>query len=317
MREKVKEENLMFSDNVLAIIYALTAYSMLNIGLVLEKKGASELPAIEKTSVAANIRGFLSNPKWLIGFILTNVQILPLFMALGYGQISLVSPMMGFGMVVLVLFSVIYLKEAINRPMLAGIALTIAGIVILNAVNSDEEISYSIAEITVIIKQPASIGFFIFLVTGTAVPALFCIFSGYRASDVLFGVSSGFAAAIGFIFSKIMMSSFDMSDFCRSLVQNLATWQFYFFLILITGFNLGSMVFQQLGFQKGKAVILAPIFTVCTVVIPVFTGVVFFGDWLRFSFLIAAIRAGAIIMLLAGITVLSYFNSLNKTIAPT
>ena len=69
------------------------------------------------------------------------------------------------------------------------------------------------------------------------------------------------------------------------------------------------MVMQQFGFQKGKAVVVAPVYTVATVVLPALVGVVVFGEWARFGGGVAAGQAGAMVLILAGTAVLSAYGA--------
>ncbi|MBD3351886.1 MAG: hypothetical protein GF364_10410, partial [Candidatus Lokiarchaeota archaeon] len=58
----------------IGVLIAILCYSMLNIGQALQKKAASTLPDIEKTDLKGNLKNFLKNPVWLIGWIMATVQ---------------------------------------------------------------------------------------------------------------------------------------------------------------------------------------------------------------------------------------------------
>ena len=45
---------------IVAILMGLLAYASLNIGMILEKKGVSILPQIEKTSALNSLKNFIS-----------------------------------------------------------------------------------------------------------------------------------------------------------------------------------------------------------------------------------------------------------------
>jgi hypothetical protein len=90
----------------LGIIIAIIAYSMYNIGMALQKKAASSLPNIENTSLKGNLKNFLSNKIWLLGFIMATVQWYIYLIALPMAPLSVLSSMMGVGLVVLVVFSI-------------------------------------------------------------------------------------------------------------------------------------------------------------------------------------------------------------------
>jgi uncharacterized membrane protein len=293
----------MEAGTVWSIVLAIVAYSLLNIGLVLEKKGAAELPGIESAGAAGSIRNFLKNRTWLIGFILTNVQMVPLWMAMGLGSISLVAPMMGVGMVVLVVFSVFYLKEPINAVMLAGIALTIAGIAVLGAINPGRETLLTFDRTVESVAQAGPLAWLAGLVAGSILPVVVCRAMGWRLADVLFGLAAGFAASIGLVGSKLMMAGTAIEG--GSLGDNLARWPFWVFVALMASGNAASMVLQQFGFQKGRAIVLAPIFAVCTVVFPALTGVVAFDEWARFDPWVVWAKSAAVLAIVAGVAVLS------------
>jgi len=105
---------IIMGNTPLAIILGITAYSLLYIGLVLEKKGASMLPKIEGTGFFQNIKNLLTNKIWMLGLILTSNQWWLYAMALDLGSLSLVTPLLGVGLVVLVIFSYFYLKESVG-----------------------------------------------------------------------------------------------------------------------------------------------------------------------------------------------------------
>lgn len=304
----------MEAGTVWSIVLAIIAYSLLNIGLVLEKKGAAELPGIESAGAAGSIRNFLKNRTWLIGFLLTNLQMIPLWMAMGLGSISLVAPMMGVGMVVLVVFSVFYLKEPFNGVMLAGIAVTVAGIAVLGAINPGKEVLLTFDRTVESVAQAGPLAWLTGLIAGSIVPAVVCRAMGWRYADILFGLAAGFAASIGLVGAKLMMAGTAIEG--GSLGDNLVRWPFWVFVALMASGNAGSLVLQQFGFQKGRAIVLAPIFAVCTVVFPALTGVVAFDEWARFDPAVVWAKSAAILAVVAGVAILSVASARGHSVAP-
>ncbi len=231
----------------LAILFGIIANSFLYIGLVLEKKGGSELPNIENTGTVQNILNFVKNPRWLWGFIMTNIQMLFYWLALAFGSISLVSPMLGVGLIVLIIFSRYYLGEKINKPMYFGILVIIIGIAMLGATSKPDNTTYTYSQLLTILVQPNAIIINVILILGSILPVIICTAIKYCYADILCGIGSGFANAFGAVYSKFMVAGI-----------NLGQWEFYVFLILLIIGNTASMVIQQLGFQKGQAVGLVP-----------------------------------------------------------
>jgi drug/metabolite transporter (DMT)-like permease len=297
------------SNYILAIVMAILAYGMLSFGNALQKKGATELPAIETTTAGQNVKNFMKNPKWLVGYMLGNVQIVFYWIALANGPISLVTPMAGAGMIVLVACSSYYLHERISRAMLAGICLTVAGIVLIGASTTGDEPQVGYLGSLDVFVAPITIVFFIMLVAGAIITAGIDVAFKYKHADILFGLAAGFAQSIGNIASKFFTAGFDSSD----LVQILGRWPLYFFLGFLLGGNISAMVTQQVGYQKGKIIVVNPIVNVMAIILPAIAGIVMFGEWNTYTAAIIGVKIVAMTMLLLGVVALSLFNARIET----
>ena len=290
---------------ILAILFAILAYSMLNIGLALEKKGAAELPVIEEEKFFRNLKNFFTNKIWITGFILTNIQWIFFLLALEFGDLSLVTPMMGIGLVALVLFSYFYLKEPISIKEISGIVCIIIGAVVLGATNSGEEIAYTIDEINSYLSSLGSIIFFICSSILIVVSVLFSIIRKFSLADIIFGISGGIASGLGAIFSKAFISGLDFGDFGSSFIAAVIRWEWWMYLLLLIIFNIISTVLPQIGFQKGKAIRVTPLFSIMALISPVIGGVIIFAEWsnLSIGFLIGKIIA--LIVITIGVIIIS------------
>jgi len=288
----------------LAIFLGILSYSMLNIGLALEKKAATELPPVEQQSFFMNLKNFLTNKLWIIGFLLTSLQWFLFLVALQYGSVSLVTPMMGVGLAVLALFSVLFLKETISVKELAGIFCTIVGVVILGA-TSTQETTFNLEELN---QRLSSIGGIVFLCCSFVFMVLFVLLSVIRKfsfADIAFGFSGGVASGIGVIFSKAFSSAIDFSDFRTSFLLAIHHWEWWLYLVLLLVFNVVSTILPQIGFQKGKAIIVSPLFSVSALLTAVVGGVIVYSEWssLGIGFIIGKIIA--LIVTISGIIILS------------
>ncbi len=288
----------------LAILFGILSYSMLNIGLALEKKAAAELPAVEKHSFFSNIKNFLTNKVWLFGFLLTSVQWFLFLIALQFGSVSLVTPMMGIGLAVLVLFSVFFLKEKISIKELAGMFCTIVGVVILGA-TSLEETTYSLDELNQRLGSLEGIIFLGVMVVFMAIFILFSVLRKFAFADIAFGFSGGVASGVGVLFSKAFSSAIDFSDFKNSFIIAVHHWEWWLYLVLLVAFNVISTVLPQIGFQKGKAIIVSPLFSVSALLTAVVGGAIIFSEWslLGTGFIIG--RVIALIVTIIGVIILS------------
>jgi drug/metabolite transporter (DMT)-like permease len=290
----------------LAIILAILSYSMLNIGFVLEKKAAATLPKIEEQSTWRNLRNFLTNKTWMLGFLLVNVQWFLFLFAVEFGSLSLVAPMAGVGLVVLVIFSYFYLKEPITKSEIIAIFGIISGVVILGVMSSESESSYSLIEMNNILKQIPAI---VFVVIFTAIMIGMVLFSLIKQISIigaLYGLASGLASGLGVIFTKAVTSGFDTSNFWATFVDAMKQWEWWIYFALLLGFNIASTVFLQLGYQKSKAVIVSPLFSMASIVIPVIGGLVIFSEWQSDSIGTIIAKTIALVLITIGILLLSY-----------
>ena len=303
----------------LAILLGSLAYAMLNIGLAIQKKGAAQLPDIENQGFFKNLKNFLTNKYWLIGFLLVNLQIIPFSIALNIGDLSVVTPMMGVGLVALVLFSVFYLKEKITVKEIVAIVIIIAGVAILGATSVSESTDYLLDDITNLLLNTGSI---IFLVLATVLMFLLVIFSVVRKfalADIMFGLAAGIASGIGVIFTKGFMAGLKGDNFgeiWQSLKTSTVLWVWWFYLGLLLVYNILSTIFPPVGFQKGKAIVVTPLFSIAALLTPTFGGIIIFSEW---NYLVAQQLWGilvakiiALILILVGVILLSLHSSKSK-----
>ncbi|MHA1820352.1 MAG: DMT family transporter [Promethearchaeota archaeon] len=302
---------------VIALSFGIISYSLLNIGLVLEKKGASELPLIETKSLTQNIKNFLSNKIWLLGVSFTIIQYFFYMVAVQQGSLSVVSPMMGVGLIVLVLFSHYYLKEEISKTEIMAILIIITGVVSLGITSKSEEATYTISQINTIFSSGRSIIFNTIIIIIIVAPSVFSVMKKYYKADVIFGFVSGVLGGMGGVFTKGFMaglsidtSSSDMNLIINSILNGLSNWTVWIYLIMALSVNGLSMVLQQIGFQKGKATTVSTLFSVLALITPVLAGIIIFQDWLSLSIGIIGIKIISLILIGIGVAILSFYSSM-------
>ena len=297
---------------VLAIFLGVLSYSMLNVGMGLQKKGAACLPKIEKQKVLQNLKNFFTNKTWLFGFVLVQAQWILLTMALDFAPISMITPLMSFGMVALILFSYFYLKEPISIVEICGIIAIIIGIVILGVTNPDEEVQYNLTETTNFIAEIWSLIFLIVIFVISIGLVLLSVLRKFKNADILFGIAAGITDALGAIFLKALMSGADFRD-TTIIGQSVSNWVWWFYMVIMIIFNTVATIYLQVAYQRGKAVIVAPIFAVLAMITPVFGGIIIFNDWAIFfdQNMIGMIiwKIVAFVIIIAGAVVLSVYSA--------
>ncbi|MHA1211772.1 MAG: DMT family transporter [Candidatus Heimdallarchaeota archaeon] len=268
----------MAAKYALAIFLGMLSYGMLNIGMGLQKKAASSLPKINEVTVKRNFRNFFTNKIWLIGFSMVLVQWVFLTFAMEFAPISMITPLMSFGLVALVLFSYFYLKESLSIVEIIGIIAIIVGIIVLGVTNPSEEVDHDFTYTTESFSRPFSIIFLSVLFALSIVFILISIFRKFANADILFGIAAGITDALGAILLKAVMNGADVTD--RSVINETVThWEWWVFLIPMIFFNGIATIYLQVAYQRGKAIIVAPIFAVIAMIIPVFAGIILYEDW--------------------------------------
>jgi len=186
--------------------------------------------------------------------------------------------MMGVGLVALILFSVFYLKEKISAKEIIAIVIIIAGIVVLGATSINEPADYLLEDITNLLLNNGSI---IFLVVATVLMFLLVIFS--------------------------------ISEIWQSLKTSAVLWVWWFYLGLLLVYNIISTIFPQVGFQKGKAIVVTPLFAIAALLTPIIGGIIIFSEWDGLNPGILAGKIIAIVLVLIGVILLSLHGSRSKS----
>lgn len=113
---------------VLVAVLATTAY---HLGLVVEKRALARLPAIDARRPLRLLRTLLTAPAWLAGFALMLCGFGLQVVALSLAPVSVVQPVLGSGLVILLAASRIVLRERLGRLELACVLAMTAAIIMI------------------------------------------------------------------------------------------------------------------------------------------------------------------------------------------
>ncbi|MBD3192224.1 MAG: hypothetical protein GF308_16405 [Candidatus Heimdallarchaeota archaeon] len=296
---------------ILSLVLAMLSYSMLNIGMGLQKKGAASLPKIADESFIKNLKNFFTNKTWLLGFSLVQIQWFILALALDFGSLSIVTPMMAFGMVTLVLFSYFYLKEPISKIEFGGILSIITGIALLGVFNPKESEEYPLDYMNQALAKISSILFLIVIFVASIILLLFSILKNYAYADILFGIAAGIFDGIGAIFLKAYSGGFDFREI-SAISSSALRWEWWVYLVVLLFFNITATVFLQVAYQRGRAVIVAPIFAVIAMAVPVTGGIIILSEWSNLTPTMVTVKIISLIIISIGMIILSISSARNK-----
>src|SRR5215510_1371367 len=128
----------------LAVVVALLATTAYHLGLIVEKRALDRLPAIDARHAVRLLWVLLTAPSWLAGFVLMLCGFALQVIALTLAPVSVVQPVLGSGVVILLVLSRIVLRETLKRLELACVlAMAFAIVVIaLSAVGTSGEVGH-------------------------------------------------------------------------------------------------------------------------------------------------------------------------------
>ena len=302
---------------ITGIILALFATFCFNFGIVLQKKGLKQgLPELTLeegvSGLGVTFGKYFKNKFWAIGFALGIIGWIPYVIAQGMVGVLVVQPVMGVGLIVLVIFANIMLDEKISYFELIAIGMMIISPVLI-AFSGVSDVQIDLIGFLM--------PFFIFLII-LIVVIIACVMIGRKQqnsewSSILKIFVAGILGSLAAVFTNIFAQAF--SDASINLISFFGWaevlfgifWFEYFHLWVFIGlyglgfFFLTSMIFQNNGMQKGKAVILWPIQNSISLIVPVIAGFVVFGQTMTNYILFLL----AILLILIATIVLSKFQA--------
>lgn len=258
-----------------SILMALAAYTCLSTGLVLMKKGVHWIG----WKGTRDRTYFKSLVIWISGFLIMNIYGVPSALALKTLPAHVVGGFAGWGIVVLVFLSALFLKEKLYRSDFFFSLLVILGIVLLNLFENPESSNRPDAAGIVFL------GVFpvLLLVFSLAVPGI------VKIKAVLFASVSGFSAGLMVVALRLLVS----------LYQYQITLYFSSpFLYLYVGAALLSLVSLQMALKKGSMIGVGPVQYATQIGYPLVAALVVFGQSIH---LVQYLSIAMIIFALVGI----------------
>lgn len=269
-------------NTVLGLAIMLVSTSMMNVGAVLQKKAVDRLPPLDERPLRSSMRAVLGTPLWLFGWAMTTTAMVLNMVALGLADLSIVQPVNGFGLVVLALFSRWYLGERLTPVTLTGIAAVMAGVVVIGATAPPSHAFTGVDEILgcythgsallALLLAPAIIFVLWALARRTA-----------RHGGILFALVAACSSVTGLTFSKGLFGMLAVAGAGAVL----GSWPSYLLLLLLLCFSTLAIMLQQLSFQKGRAVVVTPVFAAASVALPLAMGALVFRERVGWSMLVA------------------------------
>jgi drug/metabolite transporter (DMT)-like permease len=217
---------------------------------------------------------------WIVGFILINIYIVPNTVALKYLAPHLVSSMAGWGIIVMIFFSYLILKEKLYRSDYFYTILIVVSIIFLHL------FEYQESEVKVNISVLIAVAFF---PLSLLLPALLR-FVSKRIKKILFAVLSGISAGLIIVMMKVLVTflGFDVPSYLASP---------YFYLYLF--FSIAAFITLQVAYKLGQMMTVGPIQYSAVIIYPALCSFLVFGKHINLMQIvaIAAIIYGVVAIL--------------------
>lgn len=258
----------------LGIAVAALATASYNIGLILEKRALRRLPPIDARHAVALLRTVLLDPAWLIGFALMACGLGFQVVALTLAPVSVVQPVVGSGVVILVALSALVLRERLGRVELGCVLVVVVAIaaIALSATGAASKVGHQANGL--LIAAVAIPTCMVALVLGAA--SLRTPKRGKhraRATGVGYGLSTGLLYGVAALALKALSGAIvQHSGGIEGLVFAVLTSPYPYVTIVCSAVAL--LIFQT-GLQRCRVSIVGPVSNI--------TGSIFFivaGTWL-------------------------------------
>jgi multidrug transporter EmrE-like cation transporter len=129
---------------ILGVVLALLSSIIFNIAPILQKQGLNEMGDVNMENVWQSIKAMFKNTRWVVGFILGMVGSIPYIISLNLAGVTVVQPLINFGLIVLVYFS----HKTFNEEITLKAKLAITGMIIVPFFITFANVSAPQADIT-------------------------------------------------------------------------------------------------------------------------------------------------------------------------
>jgi hypothetical protein len=241
---------MMSAGTAIALVLALASTTLTNLAYLRQHDAAAALPVLSMRRPLQSARILLSDPSWLVGFAIETTGFLLYAVALALASLALVQSVVAGGIGVLAFFSARFAHRRLARRELAGVLISVFGLVALGV-----SLAGASGE-----GSAGSTGVILLWLVVTAGVALVLLALGHRfgAVAVTYGLAGGLFFGIGDVSTKVATQG---------------GWRAAFVVTLILGYTAGTALLQ-VGYQAGGALTVAGLATLLTNAVPILAGTI-------------------------------------------
>lgn len=277
------------------VLLAVVGTVLINFSNYLMKRELDILPRIGSQSAITTIRAFVNCRPWLKAQGLQITGAWSHNIAVGLAPLSVVQPINAAGICLLVVLAVTKLKEKASLVDWLGIGFIVLGVMMLGiTLLTAGGKSYG--------YRPVILWMFIVLLLGVVFASLGAAFlnTDERSSSFL-GIGNGVLVGLTAIFTKMAWT--DLGNRWGEFRVAGFVYSSYFWLAI--GTTIIAMVLFQTALQRGSAIVVVPLVTGFSNLIPIIVGLVAFREPFPTGGLMVFLRVSSTFLIIGGAVLLS------------
>ncbi len=291
---------------ILAVILALIATAITNYAGYMQKRELNKLPMIGSQKTLTTIKAFVTNRPWLEAQGMEFAGTFIKGIAVGLAPLSVVQPINTAGIALLAVLAITKLGE---RPTLSdwlGIGTIAVGLFMLG---------YSLFGITTkaFTYNPVILWFFVLMFFAVAGISLYNGFTKKREqAPNLIAVAAGILIGLTAVIIKLAWHDIGGRFWEHGLRHALLSP--YLWLIIIL--PVITLVLEQIAIQRGKVIVVIPITTGISNLIPIIIGIIAMHEPLPTQTSMLLMRLGSIVFIIGGAVILSLRKESEQELKP-
>lgn len=279
----------------LAVILAVIATCMINYSGYMQKRELDKLPLIGSQKPWETVKTFFKCRPWVEAQLLQFGGTFIKGLALGLAPLSIIQPINTAGIALLAVLAITKLGEKPTTSDWVGIGTIMVGLLMLGR-------SLIGVETKAFTYSPLILWFFVFLFFAVAGISLY---HGIKRRDEqapnLIAVASGVLIGLTAVIIKLGWNDFG-SRFWEQGFRHALLSPYLWLLILLP---IVTLVLDQVAMQRGKAIVVVPITTGMSNLIPIIIGIVAMHEPLPTSGGMLFLRIGSFVCIIGGAIILS------------
>jgi uncharacterized membrane protein len=260
---------------IFPILLATVGVVIISFGYLFQKIGLNTIQTLD--SIYKTSKGFI----WIFGTLLTFLGSFFFFLALGYGDLTIIQPITGLSPAIVSLLSFIVLKNTLHKNELFGIILSVIGII---------SVSYRTTQPNTTLNNLPENTLYIFSISASilVIGLVFLLnsvpkFDPGLIEGLLAGITAGFAS----IYAKLGLNLF--------INNGILHWTLLAFVIM----QIAAFISLQKALHHGRIDKIVTLFTSISIVLPVGFGIILLFEP------ISLINFFGLCMILIGVIILS------------